>query len=51
MPCFGGSDLKTLFITTARDKRGADELAAQALAGCVLMLRVNVPGLPVNFAR
>lgn len=50
MPCFGGPDLKTLFVTTAREGRPADELAAQPLAGCVLQLRVDVPGLPVNFA-
>ena len=51
MPCFGGADLCTLFITTARYNRPAAELAAQPLAGCVLSLRVDVPGLPVNFAR
>jgi sugar lactone lactonase YvrE len=51
MPCFGGPDLKTLFVTTARDKRPADELAAQPLAGCVLHTRVEVPGLPVHFAQ
>ncbi len=51
MPCFGGPDLRTLFVTTARDKRPADELAAQPLAGCVLHLRVDVPGLPVHFAN
>ncbi len=50
MPCFGGADLRTLFITTARENRPADELAAQPLAGHVLSLRVDVPGLPVNFA-
>jgi sugar lactone lactonase YvrE len=51
MPCFGGADLRTLFITTARENRPADELAAQPLAGCVLSLRVDVPGLPANFVR
>ena len=51
MPCFGGADLKTLFITTAREKRAADELAREPLAGCVLQLRVDVPGLPANVAR
>jgi sugar lactone lactonase YvrE len=51
MPCFGGPDLRTLFITTARENRPAAELAAQPLAGCVLVTRVDVPGLPVNFAR
>jgi sugar lactone lactonase YvrE len=51
MPCFGGADLKTLLVTTSREKRPAAELAAQPLAGAVLSLRVEVPGLPVNFAR
>ena len=50
MPCFGGADLKTLYITSAREKRPADELAREPLAGCVLQLRVDVPGLPANFA-
>ncbi|MDH4392777.1 MAG: SMP-30/gluconolactonase/LRE family protein [Aquabacterium sp.] len=51
MPCFGGPDLKTLYITTARDKRPADELAAQPLAGCVLQCRVEVAGLAAHVAR
>jgi sugar lactone lactonase YvrE len=51
MPCFGGADLRTLYITTAREKRPADELAREPLAGCVLQMRVDVPGLPANFAR
>ena len=29
----------------------AEELAQQPWAGCVLRLRVSVPGLPVNFVR
>lgn len=51
MPCFGGPDLKTLYITTARQNRSDFELAQQPWAGCVLSLRVEVPGLPANFAR
>ena len=51
MPCFGGPDLRTLYVTTARSNRPAAELAAQPLAGCVISTRVAVPGLPVNFAR
>lgn len=51
MPCFGGPDLKTLYITTARENRPADELAREPWAGQVLTLRVDVPGLPANLAR
>ena len=50
MPCFGGSDLKTLYITTARENRPPAELMEQPYAGCVLAIEVDVPGLPVNFA-
>lgn len=50
MPCFGGRDLRTLYITTARHHRPAEELAQQPWAGSVLALRVDVPGLPANFA-
>lgn len=49
MPCFGGADLKTLYLTTARHKRSATELADMPLSGCVFSMRVEVPGLPVNF--
>lgn len=48
MPCFGGPDLQTLFITTSRRGRPAAELAEQPWAGCVLSLRVDVPGLPAH---
>jgi sugar lactone lactonase YvrE len=49
MPCFGGADLKTLYITTAREGRPLEELAQQPHAGCVFFLRVEVPGLPAHF--
>ena len=51
MPCFGGADGRTLFVTTACINRPADELAAQPWAGQVLMARAPVAGLPVHFAR
>ena len=51
MPTFGGADLRTLFVTTAREKRPAEELAGQPLAGAVLQLRVDVPGLPTTLTR
>lgn len=49
MPCFGGEDLKTLYLTSARHHRSAVELAAFELSGSVLSMRVEVAGLPVNF--
>ena len=33
MPCFGGDDLRTLYVTTSREKRPEAELAAQPWAG------------------
>ena len=49
MPCFGGADLKTLFLTTARHQRSAAELQTWPNSGCVFSMRVEVAGLPVNF--
>ncbi|MBE0473976.1 SMP-30/gluconolactonase/LRE family protein [Rhodoferax sp.] len=49
MPCFGGEDLKTLYLTSARHHRSAAELATFPLSGSVLSIRVEVAGLPVNF--
>jgi sugar lactone lactonase YvrE len=48
MPCFGGEDLQTLYITTARHGRSAAELERYPQSGCVFSMRVDVPGLPVN---
>jgi sugar lactone lactonase YvrE len=49
MPCFGGPDLKTLFITTASHGRSQAELAQYPGAGCVFATRVEVAGWEVNF--
>jgi sugar lactone lactonase YvrE len=49
MPCLGGEDMKTLYITTARHGRGAAELAVYPQSGAVFFTRVDTPGLPVNF--
>ena len=49
MPCFGGPDLRTLYLTTARQHRPAEELGRWPLSGCVLSMRVDTAGLPVNF--
>jgi len=45
MCAFGGDDLRTLYITSARAGRGADELDREPLAGGIFALRTEVPGL------
>ncbi|GED23192.1 SMP-30/gluconolactonase/LRE family protein [Halomonas halmophila] len=45
MVAFGGSDLKTLFITTARQEMDQAALQRYPLAGSLLSLRVSTPGL------
>jgi len=49
MPCFGGEDLKTLYLTSARHHSSSAELAAFPRSGQLLSMRVEVAGLPVNF--
>ncbi|MCY7317761.1 MAG: SMP-30/gluconolactonase/LRE family protein [Ramlibacter sp.] len=49
MPCFGGPDRKTLFVTTAQDKRLKKELEKFPDSGCMFSMTVEVAGLPVNF--
>jgi len=44
MLAFGGSDLRTLYITTVSSKRSEEELAACPFSGCLLSLRADVPG-------
>ena len=45
-PTFGGTDYKTLFITTASQRLTENELAEQPLAGGLFSLKVTVAGLP-----
>ena len=42
----GGDDMRTLFVTSARQRLSAVALATQPAAGDVLALRVDVPGVP-----
>lgn len=44
--CLGGPDLQTLYVTTARKFLSDEQLQRQPLAGSVLALEVDVPGLP-----
>jgi len=46
MVCFGGPDLKTLYVTSARTGRPADELDAYPHSGSLFTMPVDVPGLP-----
>nr|PZN68861.1 MAG: gluconolaconase [Pseudomonadota bacterium] len=48
---FGGADLRTLYITTARVGLTGEELAGQPLAGGLFRLRVDAPGLPQPLFR
>jgi sugar lactone lactonase YvrE len=45
---FGGRDLSTLFITTARDGLGARELEAAPDSGSVFMVQTSVSGQPAR---
>jgi sugar lactone lactonase YvrE len=47
-PGFGGPNLATLYITTARHRLTDQQLAAEPDAGSLLHLDVGVAGLPTN---
>jgi sugar lactone lactonase YvrE len=51
MVCFGGEDLRTLFITSARAGRPIEEQEAEVPAGSLFSFRMEVAGLPTNFFR
>jgi sugar lactone lactonase YvrE len=46
MVCFGGERLDTMFVTTSRNDRPAEELAEQPDAGKVFVATLDVRGLP-----
>ena len=45
MCTFGGDDLRTLYVTTARGGRPAEEIEKFPQSGGVFAMRVSVPGL------
>jgi sugar lactone lactonase YvrE len=47
MPCFGGPDLKTVFVTSLRHGVASDVLTAKPLSGGIFAVDVDVPGVPV----
>lgn len=44
--CLGGPDLKTLYISTATKMIPPEVLASEPMAGALLAVEVDVPGLP-----
>jgi sugar lactone lactonase YvrE len=46
MCAFGGTDLRTLYVTSARQMRDADELARLPQSGGIFAMTVDTPGLP-----
>jgi sugar lactone lactonase YvrE len=48
---FGGPDLRTVYVTTARKGLSVDELQQQPLAGGLFTFRSDVAGLPGNAFR
>ncbi|HET6395470.1 MAG TPA: SMP-30/gluconolactonase/LRE family protein [Pseudoxanthomonas sp.] len=46
--CFGGAELSTLFVTTARVGLDEAQRQAQPLAGALFALQLDVQGLPAN---
>lgn len=46
--CFGGPELKDLYVTTRRESLSDTDLAQQPLAGALLRLDPGVAGLPTN---
>ncbi len=46
--CFGGDDLRDLYVTTRREGLSAGELAEQPLAGALLRVDAGVAGLPTH---
>lgn len=47
MPCFGGPDMKTIYVTSLRHNLSADKLAAFPQSGGVFAVEVDVPGVPI----
>lgn len=45
-PAFGGPDLRTMFVTSARQNMEQSALDAAPLSGSILAFEVNTPGLP-----
>jgi sugar lactone lactonase YvrE len=47
-PTFGGEDLATIYITSARHRLSKDQLAREPQAGAVISIESPVAGMPTN---
>ena len=50
-PAFGGKDLKTLYLTTAREHMTPEELEREPQAGSVFAVELDVPGIAEPFLK
>jgi sugar lactone lactonase YvrE len=46
MPCFGGADYRTLYLTSLREGKPEDVLAAAPLSGSVIAAAMPISGFP-----
>ena len=46
MPCFGGEDGRTMYVTSLREGLSEAELAQMPLSGGVFMFKPGVAGAP-----
>ena len=46
--CFGGPELTTLFVTSARADLATAQLQAEPLAGALFAVETDTTGLPAN---
>lgn len=51
MPCFGGADMRTLYVTSLRVGRTPESLAQYPLTGVTVFARAPVAGAPVTRFR
>jgi sugar lactone lactonase YvrE len=49
MPAFGGDDMQTLYLTSARHNRSEAELIREPQMGCIFSTRVSLAGMLINF--
>lgn len=48
MPCFGGPDLRTMYVTSLRQGLSQAQLEATPLAGSIFRIEVGIQGTPVS---